>query len=96
MINFETSVSEQQSVLSKSSNNSTYYQKIDDISTDQKDVTSNLEVNQAIKILQNLADMKLLDDPKTAKQFLLTRGFSENAVKNAIQSMGIDSTQVDE
>ena len=96
VINFETSVSEQQSVLSKSSNNSTYYQKIDDISTDQKDVTSNLEVNQAIKILQNLADMKLLDDPKTAKQFLLNKEFSENAVKNAIQSMRIDSTQVDE
>jgi len=82
--------------LSKSSNNSTYFQKIDDTNTDQKDVTSNLEVNQAIKILQNLANMKLLDDPKTAKQFLLNKGFSENAIKNAIQNMGIDSTQVDE
>jgi len=34
--------------------------------------------------------MNLLDDPKTAKQFLLSKGFSETAVKNAMISMGID------
>jgi len=54
------------------------------------DTQTDIEVKQAIKILQNLKDMNILDDPKTAKQFLLNEGFSPNAVKNAMIGMGID------
>jgi len=92
--NFETPVAEQQVILSKPSRDSTFYQKIDDSSPDKKDSTTNREVEQAIKVLQNLADMNMLDDPKTAKQFLLSKGFSKNAIKNAMISMGIDPSHV--
>lgn len=68
-------MTEQRPVLDKPSNNS-IYQKIDDTKPDKKDVMPNLEVNQSVKVLQNLADMNLLDDPKTAKRFLLNKEFS--------------------
>jgi len=94
VINFETPEAEQQVILSKPSSDSTSYQKIDDSSPDKKDSTTNLEVEQAIKVLQNLADMNMLDDPKTAKHFLLSKGYSRNAVKNAMIDMGIDPSHV--
>jgi len=87
---FETSISENQTILSKPTSKSIPNQKIVDIIPDQKDEIINLEVNQAIRVLQDLAEMNMLDDPKTAKQFLLMKGFSVNAVKNAMISMGID------
>ncbi len=54
------------------------------------DTATDIEVKQAIKVLQNLKDMNMLGDPKTAKQFLLNEGFSPNAVKNAMLDMGLD------
>jgi len=90
---FETPVTKQKLILSKPSSDSTS-QKIDDSSPEKKDSTTNLEVEQAIKVLQNLADMNMLDDPKTVKQFLLMKGFSKNAVKNAMIDMGIDPSNV--
>ena len=58
------------------------------------DTATDIEVRQAIQVLQNLKDMNMLDDPKTAKQFLLNKGFSQNAVKNAMLGMGIDPSHV--
>jgi len=55
---------------------------------------TNPEVNQAIKVLHNLKDMNMLGDPKTAKQFLLNKGFSPYAVKNAMLGMGLDPSYV--
>jgi len=92
--NFETPITEQHVILSKPSSDSTSSQKIDDSSPDKKVSTTNLEVEQAMKVLQNLADMNMLDDPKTVKQFLLMKGFSKNAVKNAMIDMGIDPSHV--
>jgi len=46
------------------------------------DTQTDIEVKQAIGVLQNLKYMNMLDDPKTVKQFLLNEGFSPNAVKN--------------
>jgi len=92
--NIETPIAEQQVISSKPSSDSTSSQKIDDSNPDKKDSTTSLEVEQATKALQNLADMNMLDDPKTAKQFLLMKGFSKNAVKNAMIDMGIDPSNV--
>jgi len=58
------------------------------------DTAPDIEVRQAIQVLQNLKDMNMLDDPKTAKQFLLNKGFSSNAVKNAMLGMGLDPSYV--
>ena len=80
--------------MSKPSSDSISSQKINDSSPDKKDSTTNLEVEQAMKVLQNLADLNMLDDPKTAKQFLLMKGFSKDAVKNAMIDMGIDPSNV--
>jgi len=92
--NIETPIAEQQVISSKPSSDSISSQKIDDSSPDKKDSTTSLEVKQATAVLQNLADKNMLDDPKTAKQFLLMKGFSKNAVKNAMIGMGIDSSHV--
>jgi len=92
--NIETTIAEQQVISSKPSSDSTSSQTIDDSGPDKKDSTTSLEVEQATKVLQNLADKNMLDDPKTAKQFLLMKGFSKDAVKNAMISMGIDSSHV--
>jgi len=91
--NIETPIAEQQVISSKPSSDSTS-QKIDDSGPEKKDTTTSLEVEQAIKVLQNLTDMNMLDDPKTVKQFLLMKGFSKNAVKNAMIAMGIDPSNV--
>jgi len=92
--NFETPITEQHVILSKPSSDSISSQKINDSGPDKKDSTTNLEVEQAMKVLQNLADLNMLDDPKTAKQFLLMKGFSKDAVKNAMIDMGIDPSNV--
>ena len=47
-----------------------------------------------MKTLSNLRDMNMLDNPETAKQFLLMKGFSRNSVKKALLGMGIDSSFV--
>jgi len=91
---FETPVTKQKLILSKPSSDSISSQKIDDSNPEKKVSTTNLEVEQAMKVLQNLADLNMLDDPKTAKQFLLMKGFSKNAVKNAMIDMGIDPSNV--
>jgi len=88
--NFGTPVFEKPPILKKPSRISISYQKEDNIKRDKIDASTNLEVKQAVNVLQNLADMNLLDDPKTAKQFLSNKGFSENAIKKAMISMGID------
>jgi len=75
--------------LSKPSS-SNFIKKENGIQPAPADTATDIEVRQAIKVLQNLKDMKLLDDPKTAKQFLLNKGFSPNAVKNAMLGMGLD------
>ena len=80
----DSSVTEQEPILSTPSSNN------------EKDSRTNLEVAQAIKVLQNLADMNLLNNPKTAKQFLLNKGFSEEDVKNAMHNMGMDPSYVDD
>ncbi len=69
-------------------------QKEDDFHPTSLDAATNLEVNQAMKTLSNLREMNMLDDPKTAKQFLLMKGFSRNSVKNALLGMGIDPSYV--
>jgi len=69
-------------------------QKADDFHPTSLDAATNLEVKQAMKTLSNLREMNMLDNPKTAKQFLLMKGFSKNSVKNALLGMGIDPSYV--
>jgi len=83
-----------QTIFSKPSSDSDSNQKEDDFHPTSLDAATNLEVNQAMKILSNLRDMNMLDNPETAKQFLLMRGFSSNSVKNALLGMGIDPSYV--
>jgi len=81
-------------IFSKPSSDSNSNQKEDDFKPVSLDASTNLEVNQAKKILSNLRDMNMLDNPETAKQFLLMKGFSPNSVKNALLGMGIDPSYV--
>jgi len=69
-------------------------QKEDNFHPTSLDAATNLEVDQAMKTLSNLREMNMLDNPKTAKQFLLMKGFSRNSVKNALLGMGIDPSYV--
>jgi len=89
----ETTPETKQTVLSKPSS-SNFIKKDYGFQPAPADTAMNIEVRQAIKVLQNLKDMNMLDDPKTAKQFLLNKAFSENVVKNAMISMGIDPSHV--
>jgi len=82
-----------QTIFSKPSSDSDSNQKEDDVNPISLDVATS-EVNQAMKILSNLREMNMLDDPKTAKQFLLSKGFSKDTVKNAMIGMGIDPSHV--
>jgi len=72
-------------------------EKLESISQNEKQETNetmektNLEVNQALKVLRNLKDMNMLDNAKTAKQFLLNKGFSPSAVKKAMLDMNLVS-----
>jgi len=83
-----------QTIFSKPLSNSDSNQKEDDFHPTSLDAATNLEVNQAMKTLSNLREMNLLDDPKTAKQFLLMKGFSRISVKNALLGIGIDPSYV--
>jgi len=83
-----------QTIFSKPLSTSDSNQKEDDFHPTSLDAATNLEVNQAMKVLSNLREMNMLDDPKTAKQFLLMKGFSRISVKNALLGMGIDSSYV--
>ena len=47
-----------------------------------------------MKTLSNLRDMNMLDNPETAKQFLLNKGFSRDSVKKALLGIGIDPSYV--
>jgi len=85
----ETAPETKQTVLSKPSS-SNFIKKENGYQPAPADTAPDIEVRQAIQVLQNLKDMNMLDDPKTAKQFLLNKGFSPNAVKNAMIGMGID------
>jgi len=89
----ETAPETKQTVLSKPSS-SNFIKKENGFQPAPADTASEIEVRQAIKVLQNLKDMNMLDDPKTAKQFLLNKRFSTNAVKNAMIGMGIDPSHV--
>jgi len=90
----ETPTEMKQTISKTPSSKSDSKQKEDEYYRTPKVASTNIEVNQAIKVLRNLDDMNMLDDPKTAKQFLLSKGFSPNAVKNAMLGMGIDSSHV--
>jgi len=83
-----------QTIFSKPSSDSDSSQKENDFNPISLDVATNSEVSRAMKTLSNLREMNMLDDPKTAKQFLLMKGFSRNSVKNALLGMGIDSSYV--
>ena len=89
----ETTPEIKQTVLSKPSS-SYNIKKENGFQPAPSDVPTDIEVKQAIGVLQNLKDMNMLDDPKTAKQFLLNKGFSPNAVKDAMIGMGIDPSHV--
>jgi len=75
-------------------------EKLEPISQNEKPETNetmektNQEVEQALKVLRNLKDMNMLDNAKTAKQFLLNKGFSPNSVKKAMLGMGLDPKYV--
>ncbi len=92
----ETPTEIKQTISKIPSSKSDSKQKEDEYYRTPKVASANLEVDQAIKVLRNLADMNMLDDPKTAKQFLLIKGFSPNAVKNAMLGMGIDPSYVND
>jgi len=83
-----------QTVFSKPLSNSDSNQKENDFHPTSLDAATNLEVNQAMKTLSNLREMNMLDNPETAKQFLLMKGFSRVSVKNALLGMGIDPSYV--
>ncbi len=89
----ETTPETKQTILSKPSS-SHFIKKENGFQPAPADTATDIEVQQAIKVLQNLKDMNMLDDPKTAKQFLLNKGFSPNAVKNAMLGMGLDPSHV--
>jgi len=89
----ETAPETKQTVLSKPSS-SNFIKKENGFHPAPADTATDIEVKQAIKVLRNLKDMNMLNDPKTAKQFLLNKGFSPNAVKNAMIGMGIDPSHV--
>jgi len=92
----ETPTEMKQTISKIPSSKSDSKQKEDEYYRTPKVASTNIEVKQAIKVLRNLADMNMLDDPKTAKQFLLIKGFSPNAVKNAMLGMGIDPSYVND
>ena len=77
----ETTPESKQTLLSKPPS-SNFIKKENGFQPAPSDTATDIEVRQAIKVLQNLKDMNMLDDPKTVKQFLLNKGFSPNAVKN--------------
>jgi len=89
----ETAPEIKQTVLSKPSS-SNFIKKENGFHSATADTAMDIEVKQAIKVLRNLKDMNMLDDPKTAKQFLLNKGFSPNAVKNAMLGVGLDPSNV--
>jgi len=94
VLDVETARESKQTLLIKQSSNSVSVQKDDDFYPTRTDVATNPEVDQAMKVLHNLKDMNMLDDPQTAKQFLLNKGFSPNAVKKAMLGMGLDPSYV--
>jgi len=63
-----------QTIFSKPSSDYDSNQKEDDFHPTSLDAATNLEVNQAMKTLSNLREMNMLDNPETAKQFLLMKG----------------------
>jgi len=83
-----------QTIFSKPLSNSDSNQKEDDFHPTSLDSATNLEDNQAMKTLSNLREMNMLDNPETAKQYLLMKGFSRISVKNALLGMGIDPSYV--
>jgi len=89
----ETAPETKQTILSKPSS-SNFIKNENGFQPAPADTATDIEVKQAIKVLQNLKDMNMLDDPKTAKQFLLNKGFSPYAVKNAMLGMGLDPSHV--
>ncbi len=93
VLKVETAPETKQTILIKPSS-SHYIKKENDFHPTPADTSTDLEVKQAIKVLQNLKDMNMLDNPKTAKQFLLNKGFSPSAVKNAMLGMGLDPSYV--
>ena len=93
VLTVETAPEIKQTVLSKPSS-SNFIKKENGFQPAPADTATDIEVKQAIRVLQNLKDMNMLDDPKTAKQFLLNEGFSPNAVKNAMLSMSLDPSHV--
>jgi len=93
VLKVETAPETKQTILIKPSS-SHYIKKENDFHPTPADTSTDLEVKQAIKVLRNLKDMNMLDNPKTAKQFLLNKGFSTNAVKNAMIEMSLDPNHV--
>jgi len=89
----ETAPETKQTILSKPSSFN-FIKKENGFQSSPADTATDIEVTQAIRVLQNLKDMNMLDDPKTAKQFLLNKGFSPNAVKNAMLGVGLDPSNV--
>jgi len=89
----ETTPETKQTILSKPSG-SNFIKKENGLQPAPADTATDIEVRQAIAVLQNLKDMNMLDDPKTTKQFLLNKGFSPNAVKIAMLGMGLDPSHV--
>ena len=93
VLKVETAPETKQTILIKPSS-SHYIKKENDFHPTPADTSTDLEVKQAIKVLQNLKDMNMLDNPKTAKQFLLNKGFSPNAVKKSMLDIGLDPSYV--
>jgi len=93
VLKVETAPETKQTILIKPSS-SHYIKKENDFHPAPADTATDKEVKQAIKVLRNLKDMNMLSDPKTAKQFLLNKGFSPIAVKKAMLGMGLDPSYV--
>ena len=83
-----------QTLFVKPSSNIDSHQKGYDFNHISLDVETNSDVSQAMKTLSNLRDMNMLDNPETAKQFLLNKGFSRDSVKKALLGIGIDPSYV--